>query len=131
TEVGRGLARELLEGNAAEFGDLFGGVADEAGFVRLAAMGDRREVGRVGLYDIAISRDDLGNLLNFLGILEGYDAGKGDVAAQCKGAFGEVAAGSEAMEHEGKGPCPALFFEDIGHVFVGGAAVDNQWKTGD
>ena len=46
-------------------------------------------------------------------------------------AGGEIPAGGETVEDEGEGPCPALFFEDVGHVIVRGAAVDNQWKTGD
>ena len=49
--VHRGLCRgrKFFEGNAAQFCNLLGGVADECGLAFLPAMRDGREVGKVGL----------------------------------------------------------------------------------
>src|SRR5690606_25578728 len=72
------------------------------------------------------------DVLDFLGVPEGDDTRKRDVTAKGEGPFGQVATRCETMENKGEGPLPfGLFLEDRGHVFVGGAAVDNQWKTGD
>src|SRR5690606_16962905 len=98
--------------------------------IRLAAMRNGREIGSVGFHEVAVGRHEGGDLLDLPGVAEGDDAGKGDVAAEGECAPGEVGTTGETVEEEGEGPLPRLFLEDGGHVVIGLAAVDNQWKTG-
>ena len=68
--------------NVPQAGDFFGHMKHIGGFVGPAAMWRRRQVGRVGLDQHAIERDKLRDFLEGLGVLEGDDAGKGDVKTQ-------------------------------------------------
>ena len=91
---------ELLERNAPHLGDLLGGMAHEARFVGLAAMRDRRQIRRISFNQVAVGRDELGDVADFLGVAEGDDAGKRDIAAQVERCAGQVGAGGEAVQQE-------------------------------
>src|SRR5690606_11074282 len=130
-EIGRGFGADLLQRDTANFCELLRRVNDEARLIRLTTMRDRREIGGVGLDQVAVGRHKGGDLLDLLGIAERDNAGKGNVAAKGKRPSSKVRATGAAVEQEGETPLPRLFLENSRHVYVGLAAVDNQWKTSD
>ncbi len=76
--VGARRLGERLGRHAPRLRDDAGGRGDEGRLVALAAMRHGREVGRVGLDEQAVERDVAGDVAQFVGVLEGHDAGKGD-----------------------------------------------------
>ena len=101
--AGRGILREqpeeIVGGHASaisstldadRFGENRRGVRDIGRLVALAAMRHRREIGRVGLDQQPVVRHVGGDRAQFLGILEGQDAGEGDVAAELDADSGEL-----------------------------------------
>ena len=65
-----------------------------------------------------------------VGVLEGQDAGKGDIAAERDAGARELAAGRKAVQNEGKGALPRFLLEDRRHVVVGVARMDHQRQAG-
>ena len=121
-------------------------VGDAGGLVRLAAVGDGGEEGRVGLNEEAIERDDGGGLadLGCGGI--GEIAGEGDIEVELEGAPGLGGGAGEAMHdarEAGGGPVIGEEIEEVdpgvggakagfggGGGEVGGAAVKDDGFAG-
>ena len=64
----------------------------KAGSLRLPRWGDGRKEGRVGFDQHALQRHVAGDLAQIFGVLEGHDAGKGNIEAELQRRFGERAA---------------------------------------
>ena len=62
----RGLLADFLRRKSAQFADLAGHFGHECRLIALAAMGNWSEVGRVGLDEHAVERNDAGGVANVL-----------------------------------------------------------------
>ena len=71
--VGRRLG-QLGVVQALEFGEPRGGMDHVGGLVSAAAMGYRREIGRIGLHQQPVHRHVAGDGAHLFGVLEGQDA---------------------------------------------------------
>ena len=89
-EVGGGEGGDLVDGDSAEVGEGGGGVGDEGGLIGLAAVGDRREEGSVGLDQDAAGGGGDGDLADGLGGGVGEVAGEGEMEAERERAGGLV-----------------------------------------
>ena len=80
-ESHRGAGRlfgEFFEGDAAQGGEVAGGVGDVGGFAAFAAMRDGREVGRVGFEHEVSGGHVARGFGDDAGVFEGGDAGEGN-----------------------------------------------------
>ena len=68
-----------------------------------AALGNRREEGRIGFYQDSIGRDVFGGFLYQWCIFKRYNAGEGDIHAQIQSGFGKGDVFREAVNHAGVG----------------------------
>ena len=73
---------DFLRRDAAELGQLARGLGDEGGFVALAAVGNRRQIGRVGFDQKAIGRRAPGGFLNVGGFGKRQDPAEAQVKSQ-------------------------------------------------
>ena len=89
---------ERLGRDSPRLGDHARGRGDEGRLVALAAMGDGREIGRVGLDQHPVERDVAGDVAQFLRLLEGHHAREGDRKAEVERGFGERPRRGEAVE---------------------------------
>ena len=105
-EILGGLARDLLERNAAGLGQHLGGLDHVSRLVALAADTAGREIRRVGLDENAVGRHRRRDGAQRVGILEGQDAGEGNEVPERNGAAGEVGPAGKAVQDSGKAPCP-------------------------
>ena len=99
---------------------------DKGRLVAAAAMGRRREIGRVGLDQKAVERDVARDGAQILRLLERHDAGKRDHETEAERGLGEFTRAGEAMEHSAEPPLPHFLRQDRGHVGVGVARVDDE-----
>ena len=89
-------------------------------------MRDRREEGTVGFHQQPVLRNGLGNRLQVLGILEGYDSRQRDRQAQIEDFLAELRRGREAMDERGKRPLPHLVRQDGERILLGIARMDDE-----
>ena len=83
-------ARHLALAHAAQGGKPRRGMHDEGGLVGLAAQRLRRKIRRIGLDQQPVRRHRQRDVAQRLGVLEGDDAGEGDVAAERKPACAQA-----------------------------------------
>ena len=98
--------------------------------MRLPRNGFGREIGRVGLHEDAVGRQFGGDGAQRRRVLEGQNAGEGDVESKLNGAAGEVGAAGEAMQHGREGALPGFLFENSRGVGVGFARMDDERQAG-
>ena len=124
-EIARGVPRDLLDRNAAQARYFLGDVLHVAGLVGLAAERHGREVRRVGLDQHPLHRHEPRAFLDGVRVLEGDDAGKGNVEAQVDRAAGDVPGLGEAVHHAAR-LAGALLGHEAQRVLGGFARVDHQ-----
>src|SRR5262249_1521868 len=81
-EVRRGGFCDGFDRDATDLGDLLGGLDDVGGFVALAAVGNRCEVGRISLDEDAVKRALAGGGADVFRFREGHRAGERDDEAE-------------------------------------------------
>ena len=97
----------------------------EGRLVALAAIGHRREIGSVGLYEQPVERQVAHDRAQIFGIAEGHDPGDRNVKPERDRSFGECPAAAEAMQDPGRRP---LFFKDLPDLAIRLASMDDQRK---
>src|SRR6476659_2754267 len=111
-EVLRGLARDLLERNAAALGQDLGGLDHVGRLVALAAETAGREIGRIGLDENAVAGQRRRDGAQRVRILEGQNAGEGDEVSERNSTAGEV-------------PCPV----SSSRMRAVSASASREWMT--
>ena len=99
-------------------------------FVRLAAIGHRRQIGAVGLDQDAIERTGGKDGAQFMRFGECDDPRHRKIEAQIQRRAGQVCARGEAVHHAGKRAVAMFLRQDRGHVCIGGTGMDDQGQAG-
>src|SRR6476661_526175 len=110
--------------NAPGGGETGDSVRDPGGFVALAAIGDPREVWRVGLGEAAIVRHETQQVV-VRPLPEGDDAAEGDMPADVERRAREVVAPGVTVQHAAH-PLPARFADHRDGVVLGVARMDDD-----
>src|SRR5476649_2926650 len=129
-EILRRRSLELGDADALELGDLRGGMGHVGGLIGLAALRDRREVGRIGLHQQPLERNVAHDGAQALGRLEGDDARDRDIQAERQRAPRHLGARTEAVDHARESALGILFLEHVAGLGVGIARMDDQRQAG-
>ena len=126
-----GLARDLVERDAADLGQHLGGLDHIGRLVALAAVTAGREIGRVGLDQDAVGRQRTPRWRaassEFLKVTMPVNEIEAPSATR---AAGEVGPAGKAVQHSREGALPHFLFQDARHVVVGLARMDDERQAG-
>ncbi|RMQ84193.1 hypothetical protein ALP97_05217 [Pseudomonas salomonii] len=127
-EVLGGLFGKALNGFTAQHRQVIGHITHVFRQVRLAAMGNRRQVRRIGFHQQAVGRHLARHVAQGVGVAEGDDARQGDIEAQVQRGLGHVPVFGEAMQHAGLGQ--GRFAQQRKGVSAGASGVDDHRFAG-
>jgi hypothetical protein len=105
-------------------------MAHECRFVLLAALGYRRQIGRIGLHQQPVQGKFGDDGAQVRRILEGDDPGKRDVKADLQGGPRQLRAGGKAMDDARERALVVLLAQDGDDVLVGIAGMDDERQAG-
>src|SRR6056297_467334 len=105
-------------------------MGDISRLVTLSAVRRRREIGAVGFDEDTVDGCCAEYLAQFAGLREGGDAGHREIETQRQRGLGEGRSRGKAMHHATVGTGAILVREDTGHIVIGVAGMDDEWKTG-
>lgn len=94
-----GFFYEFVERNITKFGDFFGGVPRESGFVALSAVWDGGEIGRISFEHEGAAWAKSGGGGDLIGFFESDDAGERNQAAESENALGEFGGARETVKN--------------------------------
>jgi hypothetical protein len=94
-----GAFGDFIDGDAAQFRDVFGDEAGVGGFAAFTAMGHGGEIGAIGLDHKLIGGNGASGDLDIGRILERDDASEGDEMAESDDLRGLFRSATEAMEN--------------------------------
>ena len=98
-------------------------------FVAFAAIGDGRQIRRVGFDQYAITGHVSGYVSDILTVFESQDAGEGNIQAKLDTALCQSATGRKTMQNSGEGTFPRLFSQNRHHVLIGASGVDDKRQS--
>ena len=91
-----------FQGQIANFGDCGGGFPHKGGFATFPAIGNRREVGRIGFHHDSVNRKRGCGLAQVPGVFESDNPGEGDVMAKFNRFLRLLQGSIETMKHAAK-----------------------------
>src|SRR5215212_1752223 len=94
-----------------------------------ASMRRGRKIRSVRLDQEAVLRHGGGDAAQLVGVLEGEDPREGDIEPEIDADPGQLGPGGEAVQDGVEAPSPALVCQNVDHLVVSLAGVDDEWQA--